>query len=518
MPSSPAATQPRRDVPNHAHPVMRAEYGTIYTRAPRELVLCYPNSYRVAGASLGLQVVYRILNSRAATSCQRAVAWVGSEGEDDGGPVRSLEHGMTLDRFAVVLFSVAYELDIPRLVDMLERSGVPPLRTERGPDDPLVIVGGPLTQSNALPLGHFADAVVMGEAEHALQTLLDVLESDPDAAALAAALCDEPGFWVPAKHHDAVPDVLSVRGDAIPARGQWRSGEAEFRDMMLLETSRGCPRYCGFCVVRAPASPMRSPELERVVAALDEPAYRDAPRVGFVGAAVSDWPFIKDALRAAVERGKGVGISSLRADRLDEEFVGLLRDGGYKTLTVASDAASQRLRGKMMKGLRERHFLAAAELARAAGLSQLKLYVILGLPDETDADLDELVDLCQRLSRRVRLAITISPFVPKLHTPLADAAFTPIKEQMRRLKRVQRALGRRVDVRFDSPRQAWIEYRLSQGGMETGLAAWAAWREGGRFADWRSAFKAIDADHPEEERAAGRAALAHDLWPLTGAR
>ena len=506
-------------IPPHAAHLLADEVGTIWTRAARELVLCYPNTYRVAGASLGLQVIYRMLNAREGVSCQRAVLPEDAFTVRTPPRVRSLEHGMPLSAFDTVLFSIAYELDIAHLPWMLERGGVGPFADDRGPDAPLVIAGGPLTQSNVLPLFDVVDVVVMGEAEEAIGRLLDVLESTPDKAERMALLAREPGFWVPTLHGDAVPDVLVARGPHIPAIGQWRSPHAEFSDMALLEAARGCPRYCKFCVVRAPASPMRSPELERVVAALDLPLYAEAPRIGLVGAAVSDWAPIKDALRAIIDRGKGVGISSLRADRLDDEFVGLLAAGGYRTLTVASDAASQRLRGKMMKGLRARHFVAAAQLARQHGLRSLKLYVILGLPDETDADVDELIALCRELRAIVPLAITISPFVPKLHTPLCDAPFEPFAAQQRKLERVRKALGRdRVDVRFDSPKWAWIEYRLSQGGPATGRAAFEAQRNGGGFSAWKRAFAAIDAHDANEERAAASLARRHGLWQVEGAR
>ncbi|HAN30368.1 MAG TPA: radical SAM protein [Myxococcales bacterium] len=507
-------------MPAHSrtHPILRAEQGTIYHRASSEMVLCYPNNYRVAGASLGYQVVYNALNSRQGLSCQRAVL------PDDAfeltwrGPLRSLEHGMPLGGFDVVLFSIAYELDLPHLAWMLEAGGMAPLAMDRSDKAAPVIVGGPLTQSNVLPLGPFVDVVVMGEAEEALEVLLDRLESGMPKPDFLKALSTEKGFWVPSIHGDAIPDVLVARGAHIPARGVWTSPDAEFRDMALLETSRGCPRYCKFCVVRAPASPMRSPELDRVVSALDEGIYRDAPRVGFVGAAVSDWPHIKGALQAAIDRGKGIGISSLRADRLDETFVGLLHQGGYRTLTVASDAASERLRRQIMKGLRPKHFLRTAELARAVGMKQMKLYLMIGYPDERPEDYQELYELCETISSRIPLVVTISPFVPKLHTPLAEAPFEQIASQMRKLKAIQKRLRRRVEVRFDSPRWAWIEYRLSQGGMATGMAAWEAFRRGGQFSAYKRAFRALDSDQESEERAAVQAAMKHNLWALSGAR
>ncbi len=490
-------------------------------RAAREVVLCYPNTYRVAASSLGFQVVYRTLNGRPGLSCQRAVLPPdlevrAAEGRDQG--LRTLEHDMALDEFDAILFSVAYELDLGHMAAMLAAAGLPPLAAERGPSHPPVIAGGPLTQSNALPLGAFADVVAIGEAEDLLEELGAWLEEGLPRQELMAKASQTQGLWVPSLHGDAVPNALAAGVEHVPALGQWWSPGAEFKNMALLEAARGCPRYCRFCVVRAPVSPMRSPPLQRIVAALDEEPFLSAPRVGFVGAAVTDWPEISGALEAAVERGKGIGISSLRADRLDAQFVDLLRRGGYRTLTVASDAASQRLRGMMMKGLRERHLLAAAELAREAGMKALKMYVIVGLPDETDADLDELIALGQRLSGRISTTFTISPFVPKLHTPLAEAPFVPIATLMARLKRIRRALGGRVEVRFDSPRQAWVQYRLSQGGVAAGELAWRVWQQGGSFAEWRRGFKALDDAAPGCEREALEAGARHALWPVSGAR
>lgn len=499
---------PRADV----HPLIADEVGTLRRRAEREVVLCYPNSYRVAGSSLGFQVIYRALNSSQGVACHRAVLE-----ETRPRPLRSLEFDKNVSDYDAILVSIAYELDLANLVHLLDDAGIPPLARDRGPQHPVVIVGGPLTTSNVLPLGPFADLVVMGEADSAVFALLAWLEAGLDKAALLAAARDEPGFWQPARHGDAVPNQLSVDAHCLPALGQWRSPQAEFRDMMLLEASRGCPRFCKFCVVRAPVAPMRDPALERVVAALDRPEYAAAPRVGFVGAAVSDWAPIKQALAAAIERGKQIGISSLRADRLDEDddFVDLLWQGGYRTMTVASDAPSQRMRGKMMKGLRERHLVGAAEQARRVGMRSFKMYVIIGLPEEEDADIAELIDLGQRLSRRVSTTFTLSPFVPKLHTPLAEAPFAPIDAQMRKIKQIQRGLGGRVEVRFDSPRWAWLEYRLSVGGQELAPAIVQAARAGGGFPSWKAALAAIPV---ERERQAVAAARAHGLWPVSGAR
>jgi radical SAM superfamily enzyme YgiQ (UPF0313 family) len=498
--------------------LLAAETGTHVARAAREAVLVYPNSYRVASSSLGFQVIWRALAETHGVACHRAVLPDGAIAQGKTKSLGSLETGKRLGDYDMVLASIAYELDLAHLAWMLRAGGMPPLQRDRGPQHPPVVAGGPLTTSNVLPLGPFADVVVMGEADAAIATVAAWIAAGLPRDEVMRLAADERGFWVPSLHGDAVPDLLAVGADHLPARGAWFSPHAEFADMALIEASRGCPRYCKFCVVRAPVAPMREPPLERVVSALDEPLFQAAPRVGFVGAAVSDWGPVKGALKAAVARGKGIGISSLRADRLDEEFVDLLRQGGYRSLTVASDAPSQRMRGKMMKGLRERHLLEAARLARGAGLRHLKVYVIIGLPDETDADIEELVAFSLRSAEIVPTVLTLSPFVPKLHTPLAEAPFAPAAETTKKIQRVQRGVQGRVDVRFDSPRQAWVEYRLSQGGLDAADAVLVALDGGLTLAAWRDAFADLDGRAPAEERAAPRAAIRHGLWPILGAR
>ena len=485
-----------------------SERGTIRKEGRFRVALCHAAPYSVAMSSLGFQVVYRLINERPDFVCERSVypddprAW-----RDSRLPLYTLESERPVAESDLVAFSIAFEPDIFNLVDMLDLAGMTPLRAERGPSEPPVLVGGPITTSNALPLGPFADIVVNGDAEDVIGGLLDAVEAGGGKDAILERCAALPGVWVPAIHGDRVPDNLRAAAHHLPAAAQIVTPRAELSNMFLVEASRGCPRYCTFCVIRATVQPMRESDPEALLAAVPD----WAPRVGFVGAAVSDYAHIKEALEGAIRRGKGVGVSSLRADRLDRELVGLLKTGGYQTMTVASDAPSERLRAKLMKGIRDRHLVRAAELAREVGFRLVKLYVIIGLPGETDADLDELVAFCRHLAGIAPLAVTLSPFVPKLHTPLAAAPFAGMKAIDRALDRVRRGLRGVADVRAASSRWAWIEYRLSQGGQDAGLAVHAAWRAGGGFAAWRKALSRC-----EDERAGMHAAEGAAIWPITG--
>ena len=487
--------------------LLSAEQGTIHKDAPLRVGLCYPNPYHTGMSSLGFQVIYRMLNEHDGACAERIFLPddVSLFNRKKWQPL-SLESGRMLGQFDLLAFSIAYDLDIPGFFELLHLGGVPALRTERKANHPPVVVGGPLTASNVLPLGPFADAVVVGDGEVATPLLIQAFQEATDRNDFAERAARIPGVWVPHIHLNAVPPTQKIRDPYLPAVGQIVTPHTELSNMFLVEASRGCPRYCKFCLVRAPESPMRESELARVLKAIPE----FAPRVGFVGAAVSEWSGIKDALRHVVELGKGVGISSLRADRLDAEFAHLLAQGGARTMTIAADAPSQRLRNKLAKGIRTEHLKKAAQWAKEAGMRKIKLYVIVGLPDEHEDDLVELIELVKELQATIPVAVGASPLVPKLHTPLGNASFMGVKAIESELSFLKKSLARIADMRSTSARWAWVEYRLSQGGQDTGLAAYDAWKKGGRYTDWVRALEGT------EERAALAEAERYGLWQASG--
>jgi len=224
----------------------------------------------------------------------------------------------------------------------------------------------------------------------------------------------------------------------------------------------------------------------------------DASRVGLVGAAVTDHPDIRGILADIVAGSspRQVGISSLRADKLDDELVALLAQGGYRTLTVAADGASERMRRIVERSTKSDHLIRSAQLAATNRLKTLKVYMMLGVPGETDADVDELVDLSRALAAiHPQVVYGLAPFVAKRNTPLDGAPFAGIDVVDARLARLRRGLAdaglaRRVSVRPTSGRWAWVEYMLAQGESNAGLAAMDAYRAGGSFAAYKRAFAA----------------------------
>ncbi len=470
------------------------EAGTIYKQAELAFALCYPSPYAVGMSSLGYQTIYRGLNALPGVAAERAFL------PDDiraartaGEPLRTYESARPVGDFPVVAFSLAYELEIAGLVDCLDLAGIPAFAEERlarADRFPLVVIGGPLTFSNPVPAAPYADVMLIGEAEETVVELCDAIRSARSRAELLEELATRPGFYVPAVHGERPPAVVAANDTLLPAYSQILTPHTELASMFLIEPERGCHRGCTYCVMRRSTNGgMRLVEPARVKALIPP----GARRVGLVGAAVTDHPGLPEILRFIVDSGRGVGISSLRADRLDDEIVGLLRRGGYRTLTTAGDGSSERLRDEIQRKTRERHLLRAAQLARAHGMQQLKLYMMVGLPGETDADIDELGRFGLELASAAgRLALGIAPFVAKRKTPLDGAPFEDIAVLDARLERLRAAVKGRVTLRPTSPKWAWVEYRLAQGGFAAGRAAAKAARAGGRFADWKAALKEVE--------------------------
>jgi radical SAM superfamily enzyme YgiQ (UPF0313 family) len=464
---------------------LRGEAGTLRSESPFRVALCYPGQYPVGMSSLGFQTIYREIHLHPGAGAERA--FLPDNPEDYRRlrvPLFTCESETPVANFPVVAFSISFELEITGLLEMLALSGIPQLRAERTERHPLIIAGGPLTYSNPLPLAPFVDLILLGEADELIHTFLDAASSASRRELLSrfAAL---PGCYVPG-HSNGLPPIARAHEDRLPAHSQIITPNAVLRSMFLIEPERGCSRSCTFCVMRATTNGgMRLVDPERVLALI--PGH--ARRVGLVGAAVTDHPRITDLVGDIVRSGREIGISSLRADRLSEELMGLLCQGGCRTLTTAADGVSQRLRNAVQRRTNEQHLIRAAELVRKCHLERMKLYEIIGLPGETLDDIDELVRFSLDLARITPLSLAISPFVAKHNTPLDGAPFEPIPSLEGKLARLRGGVKDKVDIRSVSARWAWVEYKLSQGSEAEGIAALEAWRGGGDFASWKRSLK-----------------------------
>ncbi len=467
---------------------LAAERGRRDKQAPFTVALAYPSPYRVGMSSLGYLQIYKAIQAEPEMACERVfLPDDAGSGLLDATPL-AYESLRPLGNFGVIALSVAYELELAGVVQLLEAAGIPARRRERAEAHPLIVAGGPLTFSNPLPLAAFADVVVMGEADALALEVLRVVRDGGDRAAVLSALAKMDHVFVPehhGEHADAMPAIAQCDDRLLPAWSPLSTPDTELSDMFLIETERGCSRGCTYCVMRRSTNGgMRLVEADRLLSLIPP----EARRVGLVGAAVSDHPQIVDILQRLAARGAEVGLSSLRPDRLSDAFVAALKAVGYRTLTTAMDGISPRVRDILDRRTRDKHLSAAAELTRKHGIARLKLYLMLGVPGETDADIDDGAAFVRELSRIVPVSLAIAPFCAKRNTPLDGQPFAGIKLVEGRVARLRRALAGRAEVRATSARWAWAEYVLAQGGVSEALALRQAVLAGGRFADYKRAF------------------------------
>jgi radical SAM superfamily enzyme YgiQ (UPF0313 family) len=491
-----------------------AEVGSLHKDAPLRVAMTYPSPYHVGMSSLGFQAIAREVFLHDGAAPERVFlpddveAWTRAK-----LPPVSEETHRPLHAFDVIAFSVAYELELPGLFTLLELAGLPVLREARTAEHPLVIAGGPLTFSNPDPLEPFVDVLVQGEAEDTIHQLLHEVQGATSRDSLLGRLALMPGFRVPGRSAESTRFAVAKAGDErLPARSVIVTPNTELTNMFLIEPERGCSRGCHYCVMRRTTNGgMRTVPPERVLELIPQ----TARRVGLVGAAVTDHPRIVELLDTIVGAGRQVGVSSLRADRLTLPLVSALKRGGAQVLTVASDGASQRMRDLVDRKHSETQLLNAARLAKEAGLRRLKVYNVVGLPHETDDDVDELVRFTLELAKVLPVALGVAPFAAKRNTPLDGAPFAGIDVIESRLARIRKGLKGRAELRPTSARWAWVEYMLAQSGPEGGLAALMAHRAGGTFAAWKRAFAEVGCQPYEARRTVDGRRRATE-WPSVG--
>ncbi len=469
------------------------ERGNRFEPGARRVAMAYPSPYRAGMSSLGYQWVLAQLRD-AGLAAERVFL------PDDVAAYRatrtpplSYESETPLSEFPLVLISLAYELELAGLIELLELAGIPARREDRRPGDPLVLLGGPITFSNPLPAAPFVDAMLVGEAdETAVPAAASFFECDTRESWLDA-IADLPGAFVPERDGIVLPAVAKASDVLLPARSFILSPDAELSDMFLIEGERGCHRMCTFCVMRRSTNGgMRLVTSERILGFVPEAA----PKVGFVGAAISDHPELVDLLDTVHRSGRQVSVSSLRADRLAKRprIAEILRAGGARTLTTASDAATEALRKTISKGTAEKHLITVAKQAGELNFQTLKVYMMLGVPGEVDDDIEELARFTNEMAGHTKVALGIAPFVAKRNTPLDKTEFAGINAVERRIKRLRKLLDRkRAEVRSTSARWAWVEYVLAQGGPPAGEAVYRAVQDGGGFAAYKRAFRDLEA-------------------------
>jgi len=456
------------------------------------VALIYPNSYFLGMSNLGIHVIYQLLNSYRRVVCERAF-W-GKENWGKFLPPLSLESQRPLPDFAVLAFSISYELDYFNVVQILRSSGIPLYAAERDERHPLIIAGGPCITANPMPLAPFFDCLCLGEAEPIIPGIVSVLlEDSGNRNELLKTLASLPGVYVPA-HYSGKPVARqwAKNLDDLPATSVILTPDTELGNLYLIEAERGCNRGCRFCLVSTIFSPMRFRSTERIVEQAQE-GLKHKRRIGLVGPAISDHPEIEDIIDRLLEIGAELSISSLRIGPRSSQIMTKLAQGQAKTVAIAPEAGSERLRQMIKKGISEDDILEFVTKAAAAKIKQLKLYFIIGLPSETEEDIREIIrltlalkDIVDRQHSGTRINLNIAPFVPKAGTPFQWLPMAPVPVLNDHLSLIKNNLSPRgIKIKSESPAWSQVQTALARG--DTKLAEVLANMEDLSLSGWRRA-------------------------------
>ena len=464
------------------------------------IALIYPNSYYIGMSNLGLHAIYSLLNSYNEVVCERAF-WE-RENRAQQLPTLSLESQRPLSDFAILAFSISYELDYFNVVQILKASGIPLYAADRDERHPLVIAGGPCIIANPLPLSPFFDCLCIGEAEPILPAMLPILAEGVTGKRndMLKALASLPGVYVP-QCYSGTPVVRQwARSlDDFPITSTILTPDTELGNLYLIEVERGCNWGCRFCLVSNAFRPMRFRSIDKLIAQAKQ-GLKYRKRLGLVGAAVSDHPQLEELLVKLRQMGAELSISSLRMRPLSRIVLREMAKGGARTIALAPEAGSQRLRQVIKKGISEDDILKSMDKVAEQGIKQLKLYFMIGLPSETDEDIEEIINLalkCKNILDRqqtgCRIDLNIAPFVPKAGTPFQWLSMAPLSTLNHRLSLLKNNLSPKgIKIKSESPAWSQVQGVLARG--DTKLAEVLANIEDVSLAGWRQAVEKCHLD------------------------
>lgn len=480
---------------------------TINPHTEQKVAIVYPNTYFVGMSNLGLHIIYEEINLHPSSVCERIFLPEKKEldvYDKTKTPLMSVETQRPMHQFDVVAFDVTFEMDYFHIPLMLRYGRVPVMSEDRTGFDPIVIAGGPCATFNPEPFADFIDAFIIGEGEGIVTAVLERIrkgrENGESREETIAGLAQIDGVYVPVLYTpqyddnkrfvgydiaEGAPKIIRRHFEPLTSGGETviATNFTEFGAMYIIEVARGCGRHCRFCMAGYCFRVPRVRPLDILKEGVDR-AEKLGKKVGLMGAAISDYPEVDELVTYIRSKDMRYSCASLRADSLTQAVVDGLAESGQKTITIAPETGSERLRRVINKGISEENLRTAAQLSAKSGIQHMRLYIMIGLPTETDEDIDAIVGLAERTQAHMaevgckgRLTLSINPFIPKPFTPFQWMAMDHQKSVEKKLQYIKKSLqkNRRIEVLVESPKEAYIQGVLARGDRRLGkvLAACA---------------------------------------------
>ncbi len=491
--------------------LLAGEIGTCYKKeAEVSVLLVYPNSYFVGMSSLGFQTIYYQLNQRSDTYCQRLFL--------DSSPPLSLEKGWPVSNFDIIAFSVSFELDYLNILKILDVVAIPLKGGERSDGHPLIIAGGIAVSANPEPLVEFIDLFVIGEGEEVIHEVIDAYKTVANQRPLLSRkeilkkLAEIEGIYIPgfyqvSYNEDGTVKAVEARDvpgkikrrwirdiDNYPTVSRILTKNTEFGDMYLLEISRGCPENCYFCLASHIYRPWRVRSLEKILEQAEE-GRKHRERIGLISNLASRHPRVEEICSQVLKMKGRISLSSLRPGTLSKTLIRSLEESGQRTITLAPETGSETLRKTLNKDISNEDILRSVELIANFAVPNLKLYFMIGFPEEKDGDMAAIIDLVTKVKKILmrakksgRITVSVNPFVPKASTPFQRVRMEEGKTLSRRLKILKKGLRGLGNVKLIHESIKWSLWQglLSRGDRRLGNVLLSTYRWEG---DWKKALR-----------------------------
>ena len=515
-----------------ARGLLSEEIGTIKKAfgGKISIALCYPNTYQIGMSNLGFQKIYYLLNQYNDVLCER-VFLPSHEDEihfkKENIPLFSLESQTPVHNFDILAFSVTFESDYINILKILNLSHIPIRSKDRNERHPLILMGGICATFNPEPLSDFIDMFFIGEGDEAIDEFVNALREGYEFSGRKAdsdslndfylRLSAIDGIYIPSAYEatykssgviekvspkDRFPQKVKRRWardlNKTPTSSKVITSNTVFGDMFLIEVERGCGKHCRFCLAGYSYRPVRNYSAEVILKEVSE-GLRYKRKIGLIGSAICDSPYIDEISDGIAKMGGTISVSSLRLDRLSKKLIDLLSASGHRTATIAPEAGSERLRKIINKEMSDDEILDAVQFMASAGLTNFKLYFLIGLPTETDDDIDAIINLTKRIKHSIlkiakskghlgNITLSVNPFIPKPFTPYQWERMEDTKSLNNKIKKIKSGLKgvSNINIIHELPKWAFVQALLSRGDRRIGELLYKCYELNG---DWFKIFR-----------------------------